>query len=93
MEFEWDAAKEELNILKHGVSFSEAASAFWDPNGFVLEDRMHSSEETRYYHVGMSRNERVLTTRFTYRHEIIRIIGSAEWRKFRRLYYERTQTE
>lgn len=31
MQFEWDPAKAEANLTKHGVSFEEAASAFEDP--------------------------------------------------------------
>ena len=36
--FTWDPAKEAVNIRKHGVSFVEAATAFWDPLGISFED-------------------------------------------------------
>ncbi|MHB8399772.1 MAG: BrnT family toxin [Candidatus Limnocylindrales bacterium] len=91
MEFEWDLSKERANLRKHGVSFSEAVETFLDARGFQLTDKTHSEEEARFYWVGKSDTGRVLTTRFTYRGQIIRIIGSAEWRKFRRLYDETTQ--
>ncbi len=86
MEFEWDLSKEWVNIRKHGVTFSEAVESFLDPHGFQLVDGKHSQQEGRFYWVGRSKTGRVLTTRFTRRGQKIRIIGSAEWRKFRRLY-------
>ena len=86
MNFEWDLAKELENIRKHGVSFAEAVEAFWDPDGFALSDVAHSEIEKRFYWIGMSNAGRVLTTRYTRRRENIRIFGSAEWRKFRRMY-------
>jgi uncharacterized DUF497 family protein len=86
VEFEWDLAKEIENKKKHGVSFSEAIECFADPRGIQLVDRKHSKSETRLYWVGESESGRILTTRFTKRGSTIRIIGSAEWRKFRRLY-------
>lgn len=86
--FEWDDEKEAENLLKHGVSFLEAIESFSDPKGFQLDDDAHSESEVRHYWVGMSSNDRVLTT---YRKNNIRIIGSAEWRKFRKFYYERAK--
>lgn len=89
IEFEWDEAKAQENLDKHGVSFAEAVSSFLDEDGFRLEDLSHSIYEQRYYWVGLSSNDRVLTTYHTERGDRVRIIGSAEWRKFRRMYYER----
>lgn len=93
MNFEWDLSKELENINKHKVNFLEAVETFYDINGFVLEDAKHSATEKRLYWVGKSLSGRILTTRFTRRGEIIRIIGSAEWRKYRRLYNETTKTK
>jgi len=93
MEFEWDLSKEAMNIRTHGVTFSEAMEAFFDPNGFQLVDRKHSHGEKRFYWVGQLATGRVLTTWFTKRGGKIRIIGSAEWRKFRRLYHETAKAQ
>ncbi len=93
MEFEWDAIKEADNLRKHGISFGTAVETFYDPNGFQMVDRRHSGQERRFYWVGKTGSGRILTTWFTRRGEIIRIIGCAEWRKFRRLYHETTETE
>jgi len=92
VEFEWDAFKEVVNFRKHGIPFALAVETFFDPNGFQMVDRKHSDREQRFYWVGKSSSGRVLTTWFARRGNAIRIIGCAEWRKFRRL-YETTQTQ
>lgn len=89
MEFEWDLKKEVDNLRKHRVTFAEAVECFMDPQGILLLDEKHSVREQRYFWVGKSAAGRVLTTRFTRRGRAIRIIGSAEWRDLRRLYYEK----
>jgi uncharacterized DUF497 family protein len=93
VEFEWDLAKEIENLQNHNISFVEAVDSFSDPDGFQLEDAKHSQTETRLFWVGKSGSGKILTTRFTRRGNVIRIFGSASWRKFRRLYDERTQAE
>ena len=37
-DFEWDDAKAEANLLKHGVSFEEAITAFEDPRHVLIDD-------------------------------------------------------
>jgi hypothetical protein len=93
VEFEWDLSKERENLRKHRIAFMEAVETFSDPDGFQLRDTKHSAVETRFYWVGKSQSEKILTTRFTRRGKVIRIFGSASWRKFGRLYNERTKTE
>jgi len=84
-QFDWDQAKDEENQRKHGVAFSEAVLAFLDSNRAIARDFDHSLEEERFYCFGKVGN-RVLTVRFTYRSEVIRIIGAGYWRKGRRAY-------
>ncbi len=91
IDFEWDIEKAVENESKHGVSFSEASETFLDSAGFALRDDKHSEIEERFYWVGRSDSGRILTTRYTKRGVKIRIIGSAEWREFRKLYYEKTK--
>ena len=93
MEFEWDLRKEAENLKKHQVSFIESIETFSDPFGFVLRDDKHSSDEERFYWIGKTDKGQILTTRYTKRGNKIRIIGSAEWREFRNLYYEKTNIE
>lgn len=91
MEFEWDAEKEKANVRKHKVTFLEAVESFSDPNGLSVIDDKHSKDEQRFYWVGKTAAGKVLTTRYTRRGERIRIIGSAEWREFKRWYNEKTK--
>jgi len=93
MDFEWDLKKEKSNERKHGCSFTEAIECFKDPNGIQLVDRVHSVSEKRFFWIGKSANGRVLTIWFTKRGKAIRIIGCAEWRKFRRFYHETTKAK
>lgn len=86
-DFNWDENKNKQNILKHNVSFYEAQFAFADPNRVILEDLAHSQDEKRYYCIGKI-NDGILTVRFTYRDEIIRIFGAGYWRKGKKIYEE-----
>lgn len=83
--FEWDEDKDQENQNKHTVSFSLAQQAFLDPHRIIVEDEEHSTEEDRYYCIGRV-GEGIMTVRFTYRGNIIRIYGAGYWRKGRKLY-------
>lgn len=87
-EFEWDPAKDRLNVEKHGVPFSVAQFAFADRQRVIAEDLSHSGAERRYYCFGKVQGG-VLTVRFTYRKGVIRIYGAGYWRRGKRI-YERT---
>jgi uncharacterized DUF497 family protein len=52
MEFEWDADKAASNLVKHGVSFQEAATVFDDPLALTYFDPDHSDDEDRYITFG-----------------------------------------
>ena len=86
--FEWDTAKALSNLLKHGVNFEEAREIFKDPYVVHLKDELHSDSEERHYAVGKTLSGRIITVRYTLREEAIRIIGAAEWRRWRKYYYE-----
>lgn len=83
--FEWDDKKDALNYVKHGVSFVEAQKAFLDKNRIIAEDLEHSKYEKRYYCFGKV-NAKVMTVRFTYRTNKIRLIGAGYWRKGKQIY-------
>ena len=85
--FEWDEAKDKENQAKHDVPFSLAQRAFLDPHRIIVEDLEHSTEEDRFYCVGHV-GEGIMTVRFTYRGNVIRIYGAGYWRKGRKLYEE-----
>lgn len=79
-------------MIKHGVGFREAMQVFEDPDVQIYIDEMHSSDETRFFAVGKA-GERILTIRFTYRDEKIRIFGAGDWRKGRKRYEEEKQDQ
>jgi hypothetical protein len=83
--FDWDPNKDRENRQKHGVSFSEAQYAFADSRRVIAEDVSHSDREERYYCFGKVGGG-VLTVRFTFRNDVIRIIGAGYWRKGKAIY-------
>jgi uncharacterized protein len=90
-DFEWDDNKDRANQQKHGVSFYQAQVAFTDPYRIIAENIEHSHTEKRYYCFGKVAS-RVMTVRFTYRGNKIRIIGAGYWRKGKKI-YEETQSK
>ena len=58
LEFEWDRKKETANVKKHGVSFTEAQTAFYDESAIQFFDPDHSDEEDRLILLGLSINPR-----------------------------------
>lgn len=85
--FEWDEEKDKDNQQKHGVSFMLAQHAFLDSRRIIVEDVEHSDEENRYYCIGRV-GDGIMTVRFTYRGNLIRIYGAGYWRKGRKIYEE-----
>jgi uncharacterized DUF497 family protein len=43
--FDWDPAKDRNNQRKHGVSFAEGSSVFFDEKGILIHDPDHSEQE------------------------------------------------
>ena len=88
--FEWDTYKEGHNQEKHGVSFLAAQQAFFDPKRVIAEDIGHSDHEKRYFCFGEV-DDGILTVRFTYRGNTIRIIGAGYWRRGKEAYEEKNK--
>jgi uncharacterized protein len=88
--FEWDEDKDGENRAKYKVPFSLAQEAFLDPHRVIAEDVAHSAEEDRFYCIGKAGGG-ILTVRFTYRGDVIRIYGAGYWRKGRKLYEEQNK--
>ena len=79
LKFEWDENKNEMNKIKHGVSFQEAESVFDDKNAVYFHDQQHSINEDRFIVIGIDAIFRELTVCHCYRgqdEEIIRIISA-----------------
>lgn len=57
---EWDEAKAEANLHKHGIRFEEAETVFDDPLSITIADPLHSIGEERYIDMGRSDRQRLL---------------------------------
>ena len=78
LQFEWDKKKEKINIKKHGVSFGEARTVFYDENAIQFFDPDHSDEEDRFILLGMTFRLRVIIVCHCFRESerIIRIFSA-----------------
>jgi uncharacterized protein len=78
LQFEWDNRKEKANIKKHGVSFDEARSVFYDENAMQFFDPDHSEDEDRFIMLGISFKLRILVVCHCFRESetMIRIISA-----------------
>lgn len=78
LEFSWDAEKAKSNQKKHGVSFEEAKTVFYDENARLINDPDHSDEEDRFILLGLSLKLRILTVCHCYKSKdaVIRIISA-----------------
>jgi len=76
MQFEWDRDKEKRNIKKHGISFDEAVTVFYDRLSATFDDPDHSLEEYRFITIGFSSHGNLLVVSYTERGNLIRIISA-----------------
>ena len=58
--FEWDESKNNANLQKHGISFEEAESVFYDQYALLIADPDHSETEDRFLLMGLSVKLRLL---------------------------------
>jgi len=89
MKIIWDEKKNRENIQKHKVSFEEAETVFYDPNGKLIDDPDHSDDEDRFIILGLSKMLRLLVVCHCYREndETIRIITARKATKKEVKYY------
>jgi uncharacterized DUF497 family protein len=86
--FECDPIKAESNRRKHGVTFEEATTVFYDPLASTLADDQHSYDETRMITIGLSARNRLLFVVYTETGPVIRLIGARVATAFERKQYE-----
>jgi uncharacterized DUF497 family protein len=90
--FEWDDEKALSNIEKHGVTFGEATEVFYDPNALEDYDVDHSTEEMRFFIIGLS-SRRLLYVIYAEREsDLVRIISARKADRAEQEIYERTRT-
>lgn len=79
MKFEWDENKNEINIEKHGISFKEAETIFYDSH-WKITDESHTNidaTEDRFYAIGKSLFKNLLVVCYCEReNDIIRIYSA-----------------
>ena len=78
LQFRWDDNKNQINIKKHGISFEEAYTVFYDDDSIVFDDPDHSVEENRFLIIGITFKERLCVVSHCYRENdnVIRIISA-----------------
>jgi len=87
MDFEWDPAKARSNLAKHGISFSDVETAFYDQYAISVPDPGASGEE-RFILVGMDALGTIVVVVYTYRGDSIRIISARRATRSEREGYE-----
>lgn len=89
-EFEWDTKKAAANLQRHGVSFVEAATVFFDPLSLTVPDPLHSAAEDRFVITGLTNQRRCLVVVHSDRSDKIRIISARLASSSERKKYEST---
>lgn len=89
LRFEWDQPKAAANLKKHGISFEEAQSAFYDECAVQFYDDDHSPAEDRFILLGMSASARILVVCHCEREsgDLIRIISARRATKRESAFY------
>ena len=78
--FDWDENKNRINLEKHGITFEEASTVFFDDRAILFDDPEHSIDEDRYLLLGMSETAKVCIVCHCYRESdtVIRIISARQ---------------
>ena len=78
--FDWDENKNRINLEKHGITFEEASTVFFDDRAIIFDDPEHSIDEDRFLLLGMSETAKVCIVCHCYRESntVIRIISARQ---------------
>ena len=76
--FEWDEIKAKINIKKHGVTFDEGSTVFYDDYARIIDDPDHSESEARFIILGFSVDKKLLMVCHCYgeNEKVIRIFSA-----------------
>lgn len=91
IKFEWDENKNIGNVHKHGISFEEAKTVFYDEYARVIDDPDHSEGEDRFIILGLSSAINLLSVCHCTRKNdsVIRIISARKAKKSEEKDYKR----
>lgn len=91
LRFEWDEDKAKSSLAKHGVSFEEAKTVFYDDAALVISDPDSSDDEDRFVILGFSAHARILVVCHCYRDNdgVIRIISARKATRNESSHYKR----
>jgi uncharacterized protein len=87
MKIEWDPNKADINLQKHGISFSDAEAVLFDPNALSCED-ITAQGEQRFIVMGMDHLWRLLVVVYTNRGNGVRLISARPVTRSERRNYE-----
>jgi uncharacterized protein len=92
-EFEWDDAKADSNLAKHGVDFTDAMTVLLDPLSMTRLDDEHSEDEERWVSVGRAANGQILLVVHTFSSTgvssaLVRLISARQPTRRERTQYE-----
>lgn len=90
LHFEWDENKNTINLKKHGISFKDVESVFYDDAAILFDDPDHSIYEERFLIIGRSIAKGVCIVSHCHRKEgdVIRIISARKaTKREREIYY------
>ena len=78
--FDWDENKNRINLERHGITFEEASTVFFDNRAILFDDPEHSIDEDRFLLLGMSETAKVCIVCHCYRESdtVIRIISARQ---------------
>ncbi len=76
--FDWDRGNINKNWISHKVSPNECEEIFFNHPLLVTDDHQHSIIEKRYYSLGHTNKNRLLTVVFTIRKNMVRIISARD---------------
>ena len=94
IQFEWDTKKAATNLKKHGISFEEARSVFYDEFAVQFYDDGHSDDEDRFLMLGLSCESKILLVCHCERDagHTIRIISARKATQNERKFYKGSAT-
>jgi len=85
-EFEWNVQKNQINVLKHGISFVDVCGIFTDPMALTLEQTV--KDELWHITLAMNSYDKLLVVVYVRRENNIRIISARKANRWEKKQYE-----